>query len=278
MTALADPTTVSATTRLRWAVGDCLALTKRNLTHVRHVPEKLIDVTLQPLMFVLLFAYVFGGAISVSGGSYHEYLMGGIIVQTLTFAIMGTAVGLADDMGKGVVDRFRSLPMARSAVLAGRTLADLLANVLALCVLVVAGLIVGWGIHDGIGSAIAGFALVLLFSYAMTWAGVLLGLLVRAPDAAQGFVFVVIFPLTFLANTFVSTQDLPSGLREVAEWNPISAVVAAVRDLFGNPTGLPADPAWPLQHAIPVAIAWSVAILAVCAPLALRRYRLATAR
>jgi ABC transporter DrrB family efflux protein len=278
MTALADPTTVSATTRLRWAVGDCLALTKRNLTHVRHVPEKLIDVTLQPLMFVLLFAYVFGGAIQISGGSYHEYLMGGIIVQTLTFAIMGTAVGLADDMGKGVVDRFRSLPMARSAVLAGRTLADLLANVLALCVLVVAGLIVGWGIHDGIGSAIAGFALVLLFSYAMTWAGVLLGLLVRAPDAAQGFVFVVIFPLTFLANTFVSTQDLPSGLREVAEWNPISAVVAAVRDLFGNPTGLPADAAWPLQHAIPVALAWSVAILAVCVPLALRRYRLATAR
>jgi ABC-2 type transport system permease protein len=278
MTALADPTTVSATTRLRWAVGDCLALTKRNLTHVRHVPEKLIDVTLQPLMFVLLFAYVFGGAIQISGGSYHEYLMGGIIVQTLTFAIMGTAVGLADDMGKGVVDRFRSLPMARSAVLAGRTLADLLANVLALCVLVVAGLIVGWGIHDGVGSAIAGFALVLLFSYAMTWAGVLLGLLVRAPDAAQGFVFVVIFPLTFLANTFVSTQHLPSGLREVAEWNPISAVVAAVRDLFGNPTGLPADAAWPLQHAIPVALAWSVAILAVCVPLALRRYRLATAR
>jgi ABC-2 type transport system permease protein len=278
MTALADPTSVSAATRLRWAVGDSLALTRRNLTHVRHVPEKLIDVTLQPLMFVLLFAYVFGGAIDVSGGSYHEYLMGGIIVQTLTFAIMSTAVGLADDMGKGVVDRFRSLPMARSAVLAGRTLADLLANMLALGVLVVAGLIVGWGIHDGVGSAIAGFALVLLFSYAMTWAGVLLGLLVRAPDAAQGFVFVVIFPLTFLANTFVSTQDLPSGLREVAEWNPISAVVAAVRDLFGNPTGLPADAAWPLQHAIPVALAWSVAILAVCVPVAVRRYRRATAR
>jgi ABC-2 type transport system permease protein len=278
MTALADPTTVSTATRLRWAVGDCLALTKRNLTHVRHVPEKLIDVTLQPLMFVLLFAYVFGGAIHVSGGSYHEYLMGGIIVQTLAFAIMGTAVGLADDMRTGVVDRFRSLPMARSAVLAGRALADMLSNLVALAVLVVAGLIVGWGIHDGVASAIAGFALVLFFAYAMTWAGILLGLLVQSPDGAQGFVFVVIFPLTFLANTFVSTQDLPSGLREVAEWNPISAVVAAVRDLLGNPTGLPADAAWPLQHAIPVALAWSVAILAVCVPLALRRYRLATAR
>jgi ABC-2 type transport system permease protein len=278
MTALADPTTANVATRFRWAVGDCLALTKRNLTHVRHVPEKLIDVTLQPLMFVLLFAYVFGGAIHVSDGSYHEYLMGGIIVQTLAFAIMGTAVGLADDMGKGVVDRFRSLPMARSAVLAGRALADMLSNLIALAVLVVAGLIVGWGIHDGVGSAIAGFALVLLFAYAMTWAGILLGLLVRSPDAAQGFVFVVIFPLTFLANTFVSTQDLPSGLREVAEWNPISAVVAAVRDLFGNPTGLPADAAWPLEHAIPVSIGWSLAILAVCVPLAVRRYRAATTR
>jgi ABC-2 type transport system permease protein len=278
MTALADPTTVSVATRFRWAVGDCLALTRRNLTHVRHVPEKLIDVTLQPLMFVLLFAYVFGGAIHVSDGSYHEYLMGGIIVQTLAFAVMGTAVGLADDMGKGVVDRFRSLPMARSAVLAGRALADMVSNAIALAVLVVAGLIVGWGIHDGAGSAIAGFALVLLFAYAMTWAGILLGLLVRTPDAAQGFVFVVIFPLTFLANTFVSTQDLPSGLREVAEWNPISAVVAAVRDLFGNPTGLPADAAWPLEHAIPLSITWSLAILAVCVPLAVRRYRAATAR
>jgi ABC-2 type transport system permease protein len=278
MTALADPTTVSAATRLRWAVADSLALTKRNLTHVRHVPEKLIDVTLQPLIFVLLFAYVFGGAIDVPGGTYREYLMGGIIVQTLAFAIMGTAVGLADDMGKGVVDRFRSLPMARSAVLAGRALADMLSNLLALAVLVVAGLIVGWGIHAGAGSAIAGFALVLLFAYAITWAGILLGLLVRTPDAAQGFVFVVVFPLTFLANTFVATGDLPDGIRQVAEWNPISAVVAAVRDLFGNPTGLPADAAWPLQHAIPISIGWCVAILAVCVPLAVRRYRLATAR
>ena len=161
---------------------------------------------------------------------------------------------------------------------AGRALADMLSNLIALTVRVVAGLIVGWGIHDGVASAIAGFALVLFFAYAMTWAGILLGLLVQSPDGAQGFVFVVIFPLTFLANTFVSTQDLPSGLREVAEWNPISAVVASVRDLFGNPNGLPADAAWPLQHAIPVSLAWCVAILAVCVPLAMRRYRLATAR
>jgi ABC transporter DrrB family efflux protein len=278
MTALADPTTVSPTTRLRWAVADALAVTRRNLTHVRHVPEKLIDVTLQPVIFVLLFAYVFGGAIDIPDGSYREYLMGGIFVQTLTFGIMGTAVGLADDLGTGVVDRFRSLPMARSAVLAGRALADVLSSVIAIAVLTVSGLVVGWGIHDGALPALAGFGLLLLFAYAMTWAGILLGLLVRTPDSAQGIVFVVIFPLTFLANTFVATGDLPDGLRQFAEWNPVSTVVAAVRDLFGNAAGLPADAAWPLQHAVPLAFAWCVGIVAVCAPLAVRRYRAATAR
>ena len=276
MSALADPVTASPATRLRWALGDCLALTRRNLSHVRHVPEKLIDVTLQPLMFVVLFAFVFGGAIAVPGGSYHEYLMAGIMVQTFAFAIMGTAVGLAEDMATGVVDRFRSLPMARSAVLAGRALADILSSLIALAVLVVAGLIIGWGIHASVASAAAGFALVVLFAYAMIWAGIMLGLLVRSADAAQGVVFILIFPLTFLANTFVATGDLPDGLRQFAEWNPISAVTAALRDLFGNPTGLPAHPAWPLEHAVPVAIAWCVAIIAVCAPLAVARYRRAT--
>ena len=159
MSALADPVTASPATRLRWALGDCLALTRRNLSHVRHVPEKLIDVTLQPLMFVVLFAFVFGGAIAVPGGSYHEYLMAGIMVQTFAFAIMGTAVGLAEDIATGVVDRFRSLPMARSAVLAGRALADILSSLIALAVLVVTGLIIGWGIHASVASAAAGFAL-----------------------------------------------------------------------------------------------------------------------
>ena len=265
-------------TRARWAIADSLALAQRNLTHVRHVPEKLIDVTLQPLIFVLLFAYVFGDAIDVPDGSYHEYLMGGVFVQTLAFGIMGTAVGLADDMTNGVIDRFRSLPMARSAVLAGRTLADLAASVIALAVLAGAGLAIGWGIHAGIGSALAGFALLLLFAYAITWAGALLGLLVRTPDAAQGIVFVAIFPLTFLANTFVATDDLPDGLRQFAEWNPISAIVAACRDLFGNAAGMPAQAAWPLEHAVPVAVGWCVLLLAVCAPLAVRRYRVVTAR
>ena len=206
------------------------------------MPEKLIDVTLQPLMFVVLFAFVFGGAIAVPGGSYHEYLMAGIMVQTFAFAIMGTAVGLAEDMATGVVDRFRSLPMARSAVLAGRALADILVE------------------PDRAGRARRGRAdhrlghprerrlgcgrlrAVVLFAYAMIWAGIMLGLLVRSADAAQGVVFILIFPLTFLANTFVATGDLPDGLRQFAEWNPISAVTAALRDLFGNPTGLPDAP------------------------------------
>ena len=168
--------------------------------------------------------------------------MAGIMVQTFAFGIMGSAVGLAEDMATGVVDRFRSLPMARSAVLAGRALADILSSLIALAVLVVAGLIIGWGIHASVASAVAGFALTILFAYAMIWVGILLGLIVRSADAAQGVVFVLIFPLTFLASTFVATGDLPDGLRQFAEWNPISAVSTALRDLFGNPTGLPGGP------------------------------------
>jgi ABC-2 type transport system permease protein len=273
MTMIADPTDVSRATRARWALADGLAIARRNLTHVRHVPEKLIDVTLQPLMFVLLFAYVFGSAIAVPGSSYREYLMAGIFVQTLAFAMPGTAISLADDMAKGVVDRFRSLPMARSAVLVGRTGADLAASVIGLVVLTGAGLIVGWGIHASVGSAVAGYALLLLFGFAIAWCGTLLGLLVRAPDAAQGIAFVALFPLTFLANTFVATGDLPAVLRPVAEWNPLSAIVAAVRELFGNPGAVAADAAWPLQHAVPVAFAWCSAILALTIPLAVARYR-----
>ena len=270
---LADPTAVSPLRRARWAVGDALLVARRNLTHVRHVPEKLIDVTLQPLMFVALFAYVFGNAIHVPGGDYREYLMAGIFVQTLAFGVMGTAVGMADDLGKGVVDRFRSLPMARSAVLAGRTLADMASSLLPVAVLTGTGLLVGWTVHASVASVAAGFALLLLFAYAMTWVGVLLGVLVRSADAAQGVVFVAMFPLTFLANTFVATRDLPAGLRAIAEWNPLSAVVAAVRELWGNPAGLTGDVAWPLAHPVGVALGWCAAILLVAVPLAVRGYR-----
>jgi ABC-2 type transport system permease protein len=272
MTAVLDPTEVSRATRWRWTASDALTMTRRNLTHVRHVPEKLIDVTLQPLMFVLLFAYVFGNAIAVSDGSYREYLMAGIFVQTLAFAVAGTAVSIADDMAKGAVERFRSLPMSRSAVLVGRAVADLGASLIGLVVMCAAGVVVGWGIHSRVPEALAGFGLLLLFALAMACVGTLLGLLVRAPDAAQGIAFVTLFPLTFGANAYVSVQDLPSALQTAADWNPLSAVITACRELFGNPTGLPADPAWPLAHPVTASILWCLATIAVCLPLAVRRY------
>jgi ABC-type polysaccharide/polyol phosphate export permease len=270
--------TFTAAQRLRWAVSDGWVVARRNLAHVRNVPEKLIDVTVQPLMFVLLFAYVFGSAIAVpGGGDYQDFLMAGIFVQTMAFTFMGTAMSIAQDVHTGVVERFRALPMARSAVLSGRVAADFLAAMIGLAVLVASGLIVGWGIDSDVPHAVAGFALLLLFTYTMLWVGTLTGLLVRAPDAAQGLGFVVLFPLTFLANTFVPTDNMGSVVRTLADYNPVSAVVAALRDLFGNPGAVPADAPWVLQHAALTAVAWCVAGLAICLPLAVRRYQRAAA-
>jgi ABC transporter DrrB family efflux protein len=263
--------------RLRWALADGWTVARRNLSHVRHMPEKLMDVTLQPVIFVLLFTYVFGSAIRIpGGGSYKEFLMAGIFAQTLTFTCAGTAISMADDMSKGVVDRFRSLPIARSAVLVGRTAADLVTGMIGLAVLVTTALAVGWRVHDGLGRAVAGLLLLLLFGYAMSWLGTLVGLVVRDPESAQQVMFLVAFPLTFVANTFVPTQGMPAWLRAVADWNPLSAVVGAVRHLFGN-APLPATGPWPTQHPVPAALLWSFGILAVCLPLAVRRYRRAVA-
>jgi ABC-2 type transport system permease protein len=196
--------------RLRFGLSDSLVLARRNLSHVRQIPEKLIDVTIQPLMFVLLFAYVFGGAIAVPGGNYHEYLMGGIFIQTLTFGVMGPAMSMATDLGEGVLDRFRSLPMARPAFLVGHVLAEFAATLLGLTVMTLAGLIVGWRIHTDVPHALAGFGLLALVAFTMLWLGMLLGSVVRSPDAAQGVVFIVIFPLTFVANAFVPSGTLPT--------------------------------------------------------------------
>jgi ABC-2 type transport system permease protein len=262
--------------RLRWAVADGLTVAKRNLTHVRYVPEKLLDVTVQPLMFVVLFVYVFGGAIHAPGGSYRDYLMAGIFVQTLSFSSASSAISIADDMAKGVVERMRSLPMARSAVLVGRTGADLASAVIGLTVLVVTGLVLGWRMHDGVLPAVAGLGILLLFAYAMTWVGTLIGLVVRAPDAAQGLMFVFIFPLTFVSNSFVPTPSMPRWLQTVAEWNPLSAVTAACRELFGNATGTPPGAPWPLQHPVIAALGWSVLLLVVFSTLSVNRFRART--
>jgi ABC-2 type transport system permease protein len=267
----------SAALRVRWQLSDSLVMARRNLAHVRQIPEKLIDVTIQPLMFVLLFAYVFGSAIHVSGGNYRQYLIGGILVQTLTFGIIGPATSIATDLNEGIVDRFRSLPMARSAFLLGHLISDLASSMLALTIMIASGLLVGWRIHSNVPHALAGLALLVLFAFTMLWLGMLLGLLARTPDAVTGVAFIVIFPLTFIANTFVPAGGLPQGLRQFAEYNPMSALAAATRTLFGNPTALPSHPPWPLQHPVLSALGWCVLVLLVVAPLAIRRYRVRTA-
>jgi ABC transporter DrrB family efflux protein len=259
--------------RTRWLVSDSLALAGRNLEHVRQIPEKLLDVTLQPIMFVLLFAFVFGGVIDVPGGEYTAYLIAGILVQSIAFGMMGPGVSIATDLGEGMVDRIRSLPTSRSAYLLGHFIAELGAALIAIVVLATTGFIVGWSIDSSIFEAIGGFALLVLFASAMIWLGTLLGVIARSPDSVQGVVFMTVFPLTFLSNAFVPMAGLPDGLRQVADWNPISAVVAAVRTLFGNPMALPADAPWPLAHPVIAAILWSLAFLAIAAPLSIARFR-----
>lgn len=270
----ASPTTSPGAGHLRWLLADSLTLTGRNLAHVRQVPEKLIDVTLQPLMFVLLFAFVFGGVIEVpGGGDYHEYLIGGILVQTLAFGMMGPGVSMATDLGEGILDRFRSLPMMRPAFLLGHLTAEFAASILAVAIMVASGLIVGWRIHSDPAEALGGFALIALLSITMLWLGTLIGVIARTPDVVQGIAFLVIFPLTFVAATFVPVAGLPAGLRGFAELNPVSSWAAALRTLFGNPTATPADASWPLQHPVLASVLWCIAILAVVVPLTLRAYR-----
>jgi ABC-2 type transport system permease protein len=263
----------SRSQRATWFVTDSLALAGRNLQHVRQIPEKLLDVTLQPIMFVLLFAFVFGNVIDVPGGDYREYLIGGILVQSLAFGMMGPGTSIATDLGEGMVDRIRSLPTSRSAYLFGHFAAELAAALLAVVILCVTGFAVGWSIGSSFPEALGGLVLLVAFASAMIWIGTLLGVIARSPDAVQGFVFMTVFPLTFLSNAFVPADGLPHGLREAAEWNPISAVVGAVRVLFGNPTAVPQDAPWPLEHPVLAAVLWTMLFLAVSIPLTIRRFR-----
>jgi len=258
---------------VRYLLGDSLVFARRHLAHIRQIPEKLFDVTLQPIMFTLLFAFVFGGVIAIPDGSYREYLLGGVMIQSLSFGIMGPATAIASDVREGVVDRFRSLPVARASYLIGHILAELGATLVGVTVLSLSGLVIGWGIHSSVLGALAGYGLVALFAFSVVWLGTWLGLIVRSPDAAQGVVFLVVFPATFLANTFVPLGGLSPVLRAIAAWNPVSTLAAAVRTLFGNPTALPPDPPWPLQHAVLCAVGWSLLLLAISAPLAIRAFR-----
>jgi len=264
------PATRSSAARF---LSDTAVFARRNLEHIRQIPEKLMDVTIQPVMFVLLFAFVFGGAIHVDGGSYREFLIGGILVQSLTFGMMGPAMSIASDLTEGVIDRFRSLPSSRSAYLSGHYVAELAGCVLGIAILLATGAAVGWRVHTGPAQVVAAVALLLTFATATIWLGTWLGMGVRSPDAVQGVLFVVVFPLTFLSSAFVPIDAMPEALQWVASWNPISTIVAAVRELFGNPPAPVVKDVWPLLH--PVAAAWlyTAALLAAIVPLTLRRFR-----
>ena len=264
---------------IRDALIDGSVIAKRNIIKIRRVPEVLVFVLISPIMFVLLFAYVFGSSIDIEGGTYREFLIAGIFAQTVVFGATFTGAGLADDMQKGIIARFRSLPMSRAAVVVGRTASDVIYNVLSLAIMALSGLIVGWRVHTGVFDAALGFGLLLLFAYAVSWIMAYIGLLVPSVEVINNASFMVIFPLTFIANTFVPAENLPTVLRVFAEWNPVSAVTQAARELFGNiPAGTPEPTVWPLENPVLYTLIWVVVIIAVFAPLAVRRYTRANLR
>jgi ABC-2 type transport system permease protein len=262
------------------SVADGAVVAKRNLIKIKRVPDLLVFTTLSPIMFILLFAYVFGSAIEIpGGGNYREFLIAGIFAQTVIFGATITGAGLAEDMQKGIIDRFRSLPMSRSAVLVGRTGSDIVNNVLVITVMSMTGLVVGWRIRTSVLEALAAFLLLLLFAYAISWMFAYVGLLVPSPEVVNNASFVVIFPITFIANTFVPTQNFPTVLRVFADWNPVSAVTQSARELFGNTVpGVPPPDVWSMQNPVLYTLIWVAIILAVFVPLSVRQYKRAANR
>jgi ABC transporter DrrB family efflux protein len=261
------------------AFADGAVVAKRNLIKIKRVPEVLVFVLISPIMFVLLFAYVFGGSIDVPGVNYREFLIAGIFAQTVIFGATFTGAGLAEDMQKGVIDRFRSLPMSRSAVLVGRTASDIVYNVLSIAIMASTGLLVGWRIRTSVPEALGGFLLLLLFAYAISWVMAYVGLLVPSVEVINNASFVVIFPLTFIANTFVPSESLPTVLRVFAEWNPVSSLTQAARELFGNTNPVAPPPGvWSLQNPVLYTLIWVVIILAVFVPLSVWQYKRAASR
>lgn len=265
-------------TGMRGAVRDVVVMTTRNLIHIAREPLRLSDVTVQPVLFTLLFIYVLGaGLVLPDHDSYTEFAIAGLLAMNLVTSAIGTAVGLSDDLGTGVIDRFRTLPMWKPAVLVGRSLTDLLTATLCALMVVATGVVIGWRPHAGVGDVFAGFAIFLLFSYALSWGCACIGLFSRDTESSQGLGLVILFPLAIVSDALVPTQHMPAAVRTIADWNPVSAVTAASRNLFGNPDPAAAVHAWPLQHAVLASIIWSVALLVVFAPLATRLYRTRTA-
>jgi ABC-2 type transport system permease protein len=260
--------------RAWWAVKDTWVLCRRSIVRIAREPEQLMDVTIQPVVFVLLFAYVFGSAIHLpGGGSYHQYLISGMFGMAMAGSAPGTAVGLVSDMTTGLIDRFRSLPISRAAVLAGRTVSDLLTQILGIVVLVATGLAIGWRAEQGIGDALLAIGLSALFAFSMTWVGACAGMVMRSAEAAQAAGFLFFLPLTFLSNAFVPTQGMPTVLRDFANWNPMSAISTACRTLFGGPNPAATVSAWPMRHPELAVVVWSIGLIAVFAPLAVLLYK-----
>ena len=246
---------------------------RRNLIHIKRMPELLLDVTIQPIMFVLLFAFVFGGSIAVEGSNYREFLVPGIMAQTMVFSSFIVAIGLVNDLEKGIVDRLSSLPISRASILVGRSVSSLIHSSIGITIMALTGLLIGWRAREGFVNTVSAFALMLLFGFAMIWVGIWVGSMMRSVEAVNGFMFTIMFPLTFIANTFAPTENMPAWLRVVAEWNPVSALTQATRELWGNGPAAPESASWALQHASMVTVGWAVIITAVFAPLAFSAFR-----
>jgi ABC-2 type transport system permease protein len=265
-------------TQVALALADGAVVAKRNLIKITRVPEILIWTLMSPILFVLLFSYVLGGSIDIPGATYREYLMAGIFAQTVIFGSTFTGAGLAEDMTKGIIDRFRSLPMARSAVVVGRTGSDIFYNSASIIVMVLTGLVVGWRVRDGLVEGLGGFLLLLLFAYAISWIMAYVGLKVASVEVVNNASFMFIFPLTFISNAFVLSDNLPGPLETFAEWNPVSSVAQAAREAFGNTGNIPSPDVWSLNNPVVYTIIWVAIILAVFIPLSVRQYNKSATR
>jgi ABC-2 type transport system permease protein len=249
---------------------DTALLTGRSLRAIPRVPERLLDVTIQPIIFILLFLYVFGSAIHVPGVSYENYMFPGIIGQSLAFGVIGAGVATSNDMTEGVIDRFRSMPISRLSIITGQVMGQFCEQVLGMVIVVVVGLALGWAPHLTVAHGAELLGLMVLGMLTFTWAGVFFGMLVRSPDAMQGVGFIVVFPLSFLAGTFVPIAGMDAVPRAIAQWDPISALVASVRGL--TTPGVHVGGSWQLDHPEVAMVLWCVALMAICLPLALRRF------
>ncbi|MGN6409195.1 MAG: ABC transporter permease [Curtobacterium sp.] len=251
---------------------DGWTVTKRNVTKIKRSPDMLVFAVLQPIMFVLLFSQVYGGAIQVQGTDYTQFLMAGIFAQTVVFGATFSGSAMAQDLKEGLIDRFRTLPMSASAVLVGRTNSDLVLNGISMAIMMLTGLAVGWRVNSSPLEFLAGIALLLLFSYAFSWVMALLGMSVKTPEVINNASFMILFPLTFISNAFVPSDTLPLVLRVFAEWNPVSSLVQAARELFGNVGSAPVPDIWTMQHPVVTVLIGIAVMLVVFVPWSVNKY------